>query len=847
MATDRNDQATAAMPLPGAGARMFMAPVAGIVASLTNPRKTFDQAKLRELADSIAPSGVHQPILVRPLPASRVEETSRAKGAVPVWPFATTRKAEPIEYELVAGERRWRACQLAGVAEIPVMARELSDEQVLEIQIVENLQREDVSPLEEAEGYGALMRQGSGMDADAVASKIGKSRSYVYARLKLLDLCQTVREALATGEIDNSRALRIARIPVEKAQITALKEASRRSHRGDFAMGVREFEGWLQRNVMLKLEDAPFPIKVVGLVPGVGACGDCPKRTGAEPELFADVDSPDLCTDPACHAAKAHAHAEALRAAAEAKGMRIIEGKEAKEIVRQHSYDGYGRILQGYTRLEATRADLAQDGKRVPLRELLGDKGPKPVLIEDPYSKELIEAVPTDEAEAVLVRRGAIKTTKKIDLDEEVEFLTRKSEQTQKKATNKARRAAIMRAIHAHTTPAKVLTDAELLREWLKLEIDFADEEDMPAILSLPPVEDEDREEMKQRAVARIDRADAAEVRRYMLALMLIRSFWQYSGDNWEPTLRAATRALGVDMDAVDAEATAAEKAELAQAIANLRAAAAAQDEADKPAAPDGTSTPPPAAQASPTRAKAKKSTAPAALARDAARVKTTAAEAQAQIAAELRALEDANQAPAAQGDDAAAVAGAQPQAAPHGGAAGGAQATEQAPAAQGDEAPPAARALAAASAAPQASATRLVPGGFAMVSMKHANKRFAGHLVRLEKCIPGNGGTHWICYRTDGKEGVFGPAEDMLTPCPAPSSQASAGVGTGAAEEVGIGTRVRINETATGKQQKPWIGYEGNVVAQIGDAAWCVAIERSKRCAPKQVVFDVTELEVVA
>jgi hypothetical protein len=379
----------------------------------------------------------------------------------------------------------------------------------------------------------------------------------------------------------------------------------------------------------------------------------------------------------------------------------------------------------------------------------------------------------------VLVRRGAIKTTRKtIDLDEEIEALTRKSEQAQQKAARKARYTAIMRAIHAHTAPAKVLTDTELLREWLKNEIGDADQDDTLTILNLPPVEDEDHEAMTQRAVARIDRADHVEIRRYMLATMLIRGLWGwYSEAAWAPVLRAATRALGVDLDAVDAEATAAEKAELDQAIANLRAAAKAQAEADKPAAPEGTLTPPPAAQASPTRAKAKKSTAPAALARDAARVKTTAAEAQAQIAAELRALEEANQAPAA----------------------------------QGDEAPPAARALAAASALPLASATCATPAP-AQPSAPAAD-----------------------------------PAQAAACAA-APSGQARAGVDTGAAEQVvGIGARVRVNETATGKQQKPWIGYEGNVVAQIGPHAWGVAIERSKRCAPKQVGFDVTELEVVA
>jgi ParB-like chromosome segregation protein Spo0J len=138
---------------------MRMLLVGGIVASLTNPRKVFKAEPLQELADSIKASGVHQPILVRPLPASRLEETTRAlRSSVMAWPFATTRKREPIEYELVAGERRWRACQLAGVAEIPAMIRELTDEQALEIQVIENLQREDVTPMEEAEGYEALMQ-----------------------------------------------------------------------------------------------------------------------------------------------------------------------------------------------------------------------------------------------------------------------------------------------------------------------------------------------------------------------------------------------------------------------------------------------------------------------------------------------------------------------------------------------------------------------------------------------------------------------------------------------------------------------------------------------------------------
>jgi len=111
-----------------------------ITPSLTNPRKNFNQVKLQELADSIKASGVHQPILVRFLPGHRTPDTDRN-----------------VVYELVAGERRYRASQMAGLETIPAMIRPLTDAQVLEIQIVENLLRDDLTELEEAEGYGALM------------------------------------------------------------------------------------------------------------------------------------------------------------------------------------------------------------------------------------------------------------------------------------------------------------------------------------------------------------------------------------------------------------------------------------------------------------------------------------------------------------------------------------------------------------------------------------------------------------------------------------------------------------------------------------------------------------------
>ena len=122
--TDQNDTVTLALPALDAGSQMGMLDVDCIVASQTNPRKTFKPEPLKELAVSIKASGVHQPILVRPLPAKRLAET-----------FAGRRPGAPLPtHELVAGERRWRGCIIAEVRKIPAMIRDMTDEQVLELQ-----------------------------------------------------------------------------------------------------------------------------------------------------------------------------------------------------------------------------------------------------------------------------------------------------------------------------------------------------------------------------------------------------------------------------------------------------------------------------------------------------------------------------------------------------------------------------------------------------------------------------------------------------------------------------------------------------------------------------------------
>lgn len=146
------------------------------------PRKDFDEGALAELADSISQHGILQPLLVRPIFGGG--------------------------YQIVAGERRWRAARMAGVTTVPAVVRELDDEQVMEIALIENLQREDLTPLEEALGYQSLM-DSYDMTQDEVSKTVGKSRSTVANALRLLKLPEEIREMIRAGEVSagHGRAL----------------------------------------------------------------------------------------------------------------------------------------------------------------------------------------------------------------------------------------------------------------------------------------------------------------------------------------------------------------------------------------------------------------------------------------------------------------------------------------------------------------------------------------------------------------------------------------------------------------------------------------------------------------
>ena len=154
-------------------------PITEIEPNREQPRKRFDEEGLAQLADSIQEHGVLQPLLVRPA----------MNGA----------------YLLVAGERRWRAARMAGLREVPVVIRDLSEQESMEIALIENLQREDLNPLEEASGYQDLIDL-YGYTQDQVAKRVGKSRSAVANALRLCGLPETVRELVENGSLSAGHA-----------------------------------------------------------------------------------------------------------------------------------------------------------------------------------------------------------------------------------------------------------------------------------------------------------------------------------------------------------------------------------------------------------------------------------------------------------------------------------------------------------------------------------------------------------------------------------------------------------------------------------------------------------------
>ncbi len=207
------------------------------------------------------------------------------------------------------------------VATVPVRIKYMTDAEVLEAQLIENLQRRDVHPMEEAEGYKRLLTLDEPKySIEQIAAKVGKTPVYIAQRLKLTELCEAVVDAFYRSDIGVGHALMLAKLPADFQQqgLTACFKEVYTNH-GDkparILLPVRNLRFWIELNVLLLLKDAPFDKRNAHLVAIAGSCVDCPNRTGHNKLLFADLGKQDACTNPSCYQAKVGAHVAATVAA----------------------------------------------------------------------------------------------------------------------------------------------------------------------------------------------------------------------------------------------------------------------------------------------------------------------------------------------------------------------------------------------------------------------------------------------------------------------------------------------------------------------------------------------------
>lgn len=313
-ATDHGNSLPAAQP-----ADYRTIPWHDLQTSPSNPRRRIDQQTIDSLAESIRSQGVLEPLIVR---------------------------QAGEKFEIVCGERRYRAAKIAGVPELPCLVRELSDEQVLDIQIHENLHREDVHPMDEAYGY-QFLKEKLGCDVKELAVRVGKPEGYVLGRLKLNLLIKEAQKDIDDEHLPLTYALEMAKYsPDIQKVIYAEVYRKEGKYQGDRWVEIpvkgetvpwRSFLEWINTSIHRRLSKAPFDPKATNLRPDGLACINCPERTGAVVSLFEpnQIGKKDACLNPACYLQKVRNHVEVRRL--ELAELRNVEPSEVP-LVRSWCY-----------------------------------------------------------------------------------------------------------------------------------------------------------------------------------------------------------------------------------------------------------------------------------------------------------------------------------------------------------------------------------------------------------------------------------------------------------------------------------------------------------------------------
>jgi ParB family chromosome partitioning protein len=247
---------------------MELIKISQLVYSKTNPRTIFDPVQDKELDQSIKENGVIVPLVVR---------DHLLKG----------------KYEIIAGERRVRSCKRLKIEEVPCNIRDLNDQQVLEIQLIENINRDNLHPLDEAAGFANLREH---IDLEDISKKTGKSLAYIKKRLKLIDLSLEFKESFKNNFIAIEHALLISRCSVEdqKELFVYMGCEKQRTPRTSDSI-----QNYIDQFIIRDLNRAPFSLKTI-ITDNAPACVDCPKRSGSDLELFDDIKSKNTCLDRKC-------------------------------------------------------------------------------------------------------------------------------------------------------------------------------------------------------------------------------------------------------------------------------------------------------------------------------------------------------------------------------------------------------------------------------------------------------------------------------------------------------------------------------------------------------------------
>ena len=483
-------------------------PLNVLAESNTNPRRIFEDAALKELAESIRSQGVLSPLLVRPITEQR--------------------------FEIVAGARRYRAAQIAEVPTVPVRIVKLTDAEALEAQLIENLQRRDVHPLEEAQGFKALLNlEEPKYSIEQIGAKVGKAPAYIAQRVRLTELSEPVVTAFYAEEIGVGHALLLAKLqPTQQEQ--ALTNCFREEWSGEkgkakrILLPVRHLQHWIEHNVMLLLKQAPFSKRDAQLVPSAGSCVDCPKRTGHNKLLFAEVRE-DACTDPTCYAAKLEAHVQ----------KQVAARPELVQISTAYSQQPEGSKLVTRNKYVEIRPDKPDTPEKAKWPEFKTCKHTTEAIVADGIDKGGLRKVCTEPTCPV---HHPKKQPTKADASFKAEQEKQRREVAIANATGHRILAAIVSAVPVRLMKRDLLFIGESL-------LPLLDEPRLTMIARSRGIHAKDGDSVARLLTSVLRKADESELGRALVEIVILLAARSQSDGG--KLLKAAAQTYKVDTDAI--------------------------------------------------------------------------------------------------------------------------------------------------------------------------------------------------------------------------------------------------------------------------------------------------------